>query len=571
MIKYFSIISPHYNKWLYVFVFCAFVNVILDTLSIVMILPLLNILFELNNDAGSKFIFLVDVKNFFTNFDFVDNKNVKILFLVLFVCLFIIKNIYYIFFIYFQNKLFGSIETDIGIRIIKKSLYSSVTFNNERNTAEIIRDSTSQSSTFIQNFLVPFVQIVIELTTFGLIAIFIGYNYFNETISIIFLLLFILFLQYFFIRKKIFLTSANLEIANKLKIKSIIDSQDIFKEVKIFNLYQYFFKEFGKQSFRIQRMQNVLGMMRVMLKPIVEILFIFGLCFSVYLILVNDKNISESLPKIALFVVAALRVVPSVNRLNILSQRLRGAKPVLINLRRQLNSINFDIILNKIKRLSLKSKLKIKNLNFKHINKNEFLFKNLNLELTKGKSYFLQGVSGVGKSTFVELVLGLLQPTSGSVLVDNINIKKNLIGWYKSLSYVPQKANLIQDTLLNNIILFSEESNLEKLNHIINLMNLKDLIKDSKKSGQHVAKISGGQAQRIVIARAMLKQSDLLVIDESTGALDSRSEIDIIKKIIYFNKNNLILFISHKKSLKKYFDYSLKFHNKKIKKTKNGY
>jgi ABC-type transport system involved in cytochrome bd biosynthesis fused ATPase/permease subunit len=237
----------------------------------------------------------------------------------------------------------------------------------------------------------------------------------------------------------------------------------------------------------------------------------------------------------------------------------------LINLYSKVSGNNFDKTFNATRKLSLKSKLKIKNLYFKYPNKNKFLFKNLNLELKKGKTYFLQGDSGVGKSTFVELLLGLLQPSSGKILVDDKNIKNNLIGWYKSLSYVPQKANLIQETLLNNIILFSEEKNSQKLVSILNLLNLNNLTKESEELGRQGAKISGGQAQRIVIARAMIKNSDICVIDEGTAALDSKSEIDIVKKIITFKINNVILFISHKKKLKKYFDYSLIFHNQKIK------
>ena len=569
MIKYLSIISSNYNKWLYLFVLCAFVNVILDTLSIIMVLPLLTFLFDVKESIGSSFFFTL-IENFFFYLGVNQKKNIQITFLFFFVLLFIIKNIYYIIFVYFQNKLFSAIEADIGIRVIQNSLYSDIQMNNEKSTAEIIRDSSSHASTFIQNFLVPFVQITIELATFCLLLLFIGYNYFHETIFITFLLLTILLLQYFLVRKKIFLISTNLETASKLRIKSIIDSQDLFKEIKIFNLYKYFFREFSKQSFRIMQMQNTLGMMRVILRPVVEILFIIGICFFIYMMLLSDKSVSDTLPKIAVFVLTALRVIPSINRLNLNSQRLRGSKPVLINLYSKVSSNNFHKIFNKIKKLSLKSKLKIKNLYFKYPSKNKFLFQNLNLELKKGKTYFLQGVSGVGKSTFVEILLGLLKPSSGKILVDNKNIKNNLIGWYKSLSYVPQKANLIQETLLNNILLFSEDNNSEKLVSTLNLLNLNNLIKESEELGRREAKISGGQAQRIVIARAMIKDSDFCVIDEGTAALDSKSEIDIVKKIIAFKENNIILFISHKKNLKKYFDYSLIFQNYKIKKIKNG-
>jgi len=534
-----------------------------------MLLPLLSILFDLNEQSGLNY-FLTFVKNFLLNFDVNEKKNIQILFLIFFLILFIIKNIFQIVFIYFQNKLFSAIETDIGTRVVKNLLYGDVLVNNEKSTAENIRDSCSQASIFIQGFLLPLTQIIIESFTFALLLFFIGYNYFYETIFIAISVSSLFFLQYFIIRKKIFSISSNLEISNNLRVKSIIDSQDLFKEIKIFNLYQYFLREFRKQSLRIMQIQNTLGMMRVILRPLAETLFIIGICMFVYITLLSDKNLSDNLPKIAIFVVAAIRVVPAINRLNLYSQRLRGSKPVLINLYNNVTRKNFDKKFNKARKLRLNFTLKIKNLYFKYSNKNEFLFKNLNLELKKGKTYLLQGESGVGKSTFVEILLGLLKPNFGKILADNKNIKNNLIGWHKSLSYVPQKANLIQDTLLNNIVLFSEAKNYQNLTSILNELNLNNLLKESGELGSRGSKISGGQAQRIVIARAMIKNSDVCIIDEGTSALDSKNEVNIIKKIINLKFNNVVLFISHKKKLKKYFDYSLIFRNHTIKKIKNG-
>lgn len=570
MIKYFLLIEPYYKKWIYLFTVCALINVILDTLSIVMVLPLVNILFDVKESTGFLLLLFNWINTFFSYFGINADKDIKVLFLIFFVLLFVLKNFFQIVFVYFQNILFSSIEANIGIRIIKKTLGRTITSNNEKSIAEVIRDSSSQASIFIQNFLVPIVHTVIEMVTFGLIVLFIGFNYFNETVLISALLLSIVSFQYLLIRKKIFTISSNIEMANKQKIKSIIDSSDIFKEIKIFNLYQYFFREFSKQAYRIMKMQNALGMMRFILKPIIEILFVSGICFSMYTLLISGQDLSESLPKLTLIVVAAFRVVPSINRLNIMTQRLRSAKPVLINLYIQLKDYNFEKIHSKVKKLDLKSKIKIKNLYFQYTNKNKPLFKNINLELKKGNSYLLLGDSGVGKSTFVELVLGLLQPTAGSILADNKNVKNNLLGWYKSFSYVPQKANLIQDTLLNNIILFSEDRDAAKLKYIINLMQLQNLINNNKEVGQRGSKISGGQVQRVAMARALLKESNILVIDEGTAALDNENEIEIIKKIIAYKKDNVILFISHKKNLKKYFDYSLEFNKQRIKKTKNG-
>jgi ABC-type transport system involved in cytochrome bd biosynthesis fused ATPase/permease subunit len=308
--------------------------------------------------------------------------------------------------------------------------------------------------------------------------------------------------------------------------------------------------------------------LRIILRPVIEIFFIFGLVVYLLILLNNNANINDSLPKLSLFVVAAFRILPSINRLNTLMQKVRQSEPIVKNIYENLN--RYSYVQKKIKILKFKSRLTIKNLYFKYPNKDDFVIKKLNLKLQKGKSYILFGKSGIGKSTFVEIILGLLRPTKGSISVDNINIKNKILQWQRSLSYVPQNANLIDETLLKNVTLFSNLNDSSyKINEIIELMGLKTLSNNPNFIGESGKKISGGQIQRVAIARALFKDSDVLIIDEGTAGLDNKNEIEIIKKIINLKKDIIILFISHKKSLKKYFDYSLEFKNKKIEKIKN--
>ena len=150
MIKYFSLIEPYYKKWIYLFTVCALINVILDTLSIVMVLPLVNILFDVKESTGFLLLLFNWINNFFSYFGINADKDIKVLFLIFFVLLFVLKNFFQIVFVYFQNILFSSIEANIGIRIIKKTLGRTITSNNEKSIAEVIRDSSSQASIFIQ-------------------------------------------------------------------------------------------------------------------------------------------------------------------------------------------------------------------------------------------------------------------------------------------------------------------------------------------------------------------------------------------------------------------------------------
>ena len=184
MFKFLKIISPKYKIWVAIFLFLSLLNIVLDTFSIILILPLIQILFDTGEVSGKLLEVFNIINNFLLGNFFDDQKDVKIFFLLFFVITFIFKNIYQIFFNYYQNILFGSIEADVSIRIIQKNLSDSTIISNKKSLAETLRDSNNYASIFAHNFLVPLINIVIDVSVFLLIFLFIGYNYLQETLII---------------------------------------------------------------------------------------------------------------------------------------------------------------------------------------------------------------------------------------------------------------------------------------------------------------------------------------------------------------------------------------------------
>ena len=292
-------------------------------------------------------------------------------------------------------------------------------------------------------------------------------------------------------------------------------------------------------------MQNYLAMARYIAKPVIEISFIMGISYLLFILLSMDKNLTEFLPKLSLFAFAAMRILPSINKTNMMIHRISMSEPILISLYKQLNKFKFNQKNYSNKNLPFKDNIQIKNLSFRYPDQEDLVFEKINLTIKKNKSYFIFGNSGEGKSTFVELVLGLLSPNTGSIFIGNNNIKNNISNWQKKLSYVSQRPNLINDTLINNIVLFSEDKDqdMKKLDEIVKLLNLENLLKNNVIIGDKGKGLSGGQIQRIAIARSLFKDSQILVIDEGTSALDSKSEIKIIKSILQYKK--ILLFYSY--------------------------
>ena len=271
------------------------------------------------------------------------------------------------------------------------------------------------------------------------------------------------------------------------------------------------------------------------------------------------------LPMLGMFSVAFYRIIPSVLRIVRALQTLNYDTPVIDQLLLSLKQKSDEEFKKKYQNLNFLKKISVQNLSFTYSKNQKKIINEVNLEIKKGDRIGIIGKSGIGKSTLVDLILGLLNPTKGNILVDGKDIKENLKGWRDLIGYVPQKINVIDGSLRDNIIFgFNSLENSEiviKLNKIIKITELEDFIKNSKNGihtivGDKGLDLSGGQLQRLAIARALFKSPEILILDESTNALDEITEKKIIKNLIE-NKgeqNQSIIMISHNRELLKFCD-----------------
>lgn len=206
--------------------------------------------------------------------------------------------------------------------------------------------------------------------------------------------------------------------------------------------------------------------------------------------------------------------------------------------------------------LSKVNKIKFKDIGFSYSSgdkfEKEFSLKNINFEINLGKFYGIKGRSGVGKTTIIQILLGLLKPTSGSIILDDNEFKfldpKN---WEGQIAYVPQDSNLFTGTIIDNLYFFSENRDLKEVDYIIDNLDLREYI-DSLEDGLNskinnlATNLSGGQKQRIAIARAILSKPEILILDESTSNLDIQTELKIIDFIRKYMKNKTIISIAHR-------------------------
>tara|TARA_B100002051_G_C16726617_1_gene635719 strand:- start:1641 stop:2516 length:876 start_codon:yes stop_codon:yes gene_type:complete len=251
--------------------------------------------------------------------------------------------------------------------------------------------------------------------------------------------------------------------------------------------------------------------------------------------------------------VISLRLIPALTRIVGSLQRLKFFQPSIEILNDQFKEVDQQNLMQKNHKLENFKSIKIKNVNFRYEDKKDKVFpNNLNLTINKGEIVGLFGKSGSGKSTLLHLITGLLKPLEGEITINDININNLSHNWLKKISYVPQSVYLFDENIIRNIFFDDVDFNQKNFERCLKISNLDSLIKSFPEKeltqvGENSIKMSGGQKQMIGIARAIYRNSEILILDEATSSIDSSNTKQILDKIkkFQFENNITIIIISH--------------------------
>ena len=356
-------------------------------------------------------------------------------------------------------------------------------------------------------------------------------------------------------------------------LKSIIELFQGIKNIRIYAAEKFFKESIKKNLFKISQAQiffNVTTQIPRLMIELTVIIIVISLLIFIGLEEFNEKSLS----KLALFVIASFKLLPSFSKISSNLHLFRMNKPsveLIYNEYRNSKKIP-DKITNQ---LHFKKEIVFKNVSYKYSEREKKIFDKINLKLKKGTFIGIVGKSGVGKSTFLDLLIGFLSPTSGKILIDG----KELKSWRQiinQISYVPQNIHIFNDSLKNNIVFNPKDIvQTERVLDACKKAGLSSLIKNLpsgvnskiKESGKN---LSGGQSQRIGIARSLYKNSSILLLDEATGSLDTSTEAKIMKSIKRFSKDSIKILVTHRKSNLKYCDKVYEIKNSKFVNFKNS-
>tara|TARA_B100001057_G_scaffold500944_1_gene619041 strand:+ start:14680 stop:16368 length:1689 start_codon:yes stop_codon:yes gene_type:complete len=488
---------------------------------------------------------------------------------ILLLVIFITKNLLLVYLNYWQYKFLGNIQLDLASKLISNYLKMPYKFFINSNTTIMVKniDESQNFTTYLNAIL----NIVLE--TIIIIAILILLLKINFTFTILAALFTLLISFIFYSTTKLKLvrwSKERMSISRKF-LKEILETLNSVREIKTYKK-ENIFVDLNNQNLSDQiKIAIKTNMLKILPRSIYEVSFIFLICMFLLYLSFSNILLINILPTLSLFIAAGIKLIPSGNKILSQYQIARMCKLSIEVLNKELKkqlSIEKKISDNKKKIIDLDLKnLKIKDLNFSYDNKK--IFENLNLEFKKGKIYGIIGPSGSGKTTLANLILGLLNQQSGEILINDNYKLEEIENSFQS--FLPQKIFMLDNTIKANIVFDpnQKEINEDTLNNVIKTSKLGEFIeslklKTDERVGENATKLSGGQMQRLAIARAIYHDSQLIIFDEPTSSLDKENEEKIFESISSLKQNKILIIISHSDEVLKYVDHKILIDNNQV-------
>jgi ABC-type multidrug transport system fused ATPase/permease subunit len=458
-----------------------------------------------------------------------------------------------------QTKFILMREQTIGVKLIEGYLGQPYSWFLNKDSSELGKSVLSEVNQVILNTFNPIMNIIVQgAIVFGMLTILIIIDY--ELALGIFSILSLTYIFIFLILKNyLSKLGTNRLKANSLRFNSLTEVFGAIKEAKISGLERVYISLFSKSAKIFASSHLAAQVIGILPRYLIEAVAFGGMIIMIIFLMYNDGNFLNILPIIALYAFAGYRLMPALQQIYTAITQLRFSGPALDVLHKDITdlSINSSEVINSPK-IFLKHCITLENIYFKYPGSSKNALNKINIEIPALSKIGITGKTGSGKTTIVDIILGLLEINNGGLLkVDNNEINKNNIrSWQKTIGYVPQKIFLSNNSIEANIAfgVKNEDINIKQIIKVSKIANLHDFVTNELPKayktyvGENGIRLSGGQKQRIGIARALYKNPQLLVLDEATNSLDNLTERLILKNIDDLSEKLSTILITHRLS-----------------------
>lgn len=471
------------------------------------------------------------------------------------IVIYVVKNIYVIA---EKNAIYRfsyRIQRNISTDLLKAYMREPYTFHLNKNISVLQRSMQEDTDQFTKGIIH-----IMEMAAEVCVCIALGIYLFIESHSITIIIagLLVFCLAFFsFISKKYSSAWGREGQQYKSRIYQWMNqSLGGIKEIKVLNREEDFIEHYDiyfSKYVRVLRLNRLIG---VVPKYIIEMVCMTGLLAAViFKIFFGQRELIDFVPQLAVFAVAAFRLLPSVGRINEHLSAVLYAMPSLDLIYNDLKEVEktYTDKQERDKTWRLQDKIEVRKVTYRYPDGDVNVIENASFVIKKGQTAAFVGTSGAGKSTIVDVLLGLLPPQYGKIYADGMNIYKNLLTWQMEIGYIPQTIYLSDDSIRNNVAFGIKEDKIdeEAVVRALKQAQLYDFVEVLPEGldtfvGDRGVRLSGGQRQRIGIARALYHDPEILVLDEATSALDNETESAVMEAIEKLQGQKTILIIAHR-------------------------
>ena len=464
---------------------------------------------------------------------------------------------------YFQSKYLRYCEFSLSKRLFKLYLYQPYSWFLNQNSSYIGKTILSETGNVIGRGLNQFISltsnIIILLTLFTMLL------YVETALTLLMSATIGLFylIVYSLMRKLLNKIGEKNFKNNELKFRTLLEAFSATKEVKLKGLEQIFINRYSQSARSMAYNTALSDILSQLPRFVLEAISFGGLILVIIFYMLATNNITSVLPIIALYAFAGYRLMPAIQKIFVSFTQLRISGPAIISLYNDLKKLNLKTDKNYNNKIFFNESIKLKDISYAYPKSSRIVLKSVNLTILANTTVGVVGETGSGKTTVIDIILGLLEAQKGVLEVDGKIINnENKRAWQNLIGYVPQQIYLADTTVSENIAfgLESSEINHEKVKRAAKIANLHQFIINELPSqyqttiGERGARLSGGQRQRIGIARALYNEPKLLVFDEATSALDNITEKSIMEAIYNEDYKTTKILIAHRLSTVKKCD-----------------
>ena len=561
-----SLLTPYEQFRAFLLLIMIMIMALLDMIGVVSILPFMAVL---TNPALIETNLILNSMFKFSNLFGVENNEQFLFFLgVLVFLLLVISLIFKAFTTYVQVRFVALREYSIGKRLVEGYLHQPYSWFLSRNSADLGKTILSEVSEVIGNGISPLMELIAKSAI--AIALIILLIITDPKLALIvgFSLGSVYWAVFMFLKSYLKRIGKERLRNNQQRFISVSEALGASKEVKIGGLEEVYIKRFSESSQNFAQNQASSLVISQLPRFILEAIAFGGIMLIILYMMMKTGGFNNALPIISLYVFAGYRLMPAL-------QQIYGSFTQLTFIGPSINILSNDIKNLKIYNsnqdqsvLSLNKSIKLKNIFYSYPNTSRIALKNININVLAKSVVGLVGTTGSGKTTVVDIILGLLEPQKGTIEIDgHIITKKNSRSWQRSLGYVPQHIYLADDTIAANIAFGVEPKNMnqEDIERASKIANLHEFVVSELSEkyktiiGERGVRLSGGQRQRIGIARALYHKPKVLILDEATSALDNQTEKLVMDAIKNISKDVTIIMIAHRLNTVKNCDIIFKF------------